>query len=64
MPVRIGNPNNISGAIDVASSPIYASAIGLAQWKSFGEDLSLLQIAESSIKGTMNKIKKIVTEFF
>jgi hypothetical protein len=36
----------------------------LAQWKSFGEDLSLLQIAESSIKGTMNKIKKIVTEFF
>ena len=64
MPVRIGNPKNISGAIDVASSPIYASAIGLAQWKNFGDDLSLIHLTESSIKGTVNKIKKIVSEFF
>jgi cell division protein FtsA len=64
MPVRIGSPKNISGAIDVASSPIYASAIGLAQWKNFGDDLSLIHLTESSIKGTVNKIKKIVSEFF
>ncbi len=64
MPVRIGKPNNISGAVDVASSPNYASAIGLAQWKNFGEDLSLVPRPASSLKGAVDKFKKIVKEFF
>jgi len=64
MPVRIGKPNNISGAVDVASSPEYSSAIGLAQWKNFGGDLSLIQKSGSSFKGAMDKFKKLVKEFF
>ena len=39
-PVRIGKPNNISGAIEQASSPSYAGAIGLAQWKIFKKEIS------------------------
>ncbi|MEA1881504.1 MAG: cell division protein FtsA [Candidatus Marinimicrobia bacterium] len=64
MPVRIGKPNNVSGAVDVASSPIYSSVIGLAQWKNFCEDLSLIQKSGSAITDTMKKLKKIVKEFF
>ena len=64
MPVRVGNPVNLSGAVDVASRPIYASAIGLAQWKIFGEDLSLIQKTGNTFKGAMGKFKKLVKEFF
>ena len=63
MPVRIGKPNNVSGAIDVASGPSYASAIGLAQWKNFGEDLNKFKPVES-LKGTLDKVKKLIKEFF
>ena len=63
MPVRIGKPNNISGAVDVASGPSYASAIGLAQWKNFGEDLNQFMPVES-LKGTLDKMKKLIKEFF
>ena len=64
MPVRVGHPVNLSGAVDVASRPIYASAIGLAQWKIFGEDLSLIQKTGNTFKGAMEKFKKLVKEFF
>ena len=64
MPVRVGNPVNFSGAVDVASRPIYASAIGLAQWKTFGEDISLIQKTGNTFKGAMGKFKKLMKEFF
>ena len=64
MPVRVGNPVNLSGAVDVASRPIYASAIGLAQWKTFGEDISLIHKTGNTFKGAMGKFKKLMKEFF
>ena len=64
MPVRVGNPVNLSGAVDVDSRPIYASAIGLAQWKTFGEDISLIQKTGNTFKGAMGKFKKLMKEFF
>ena len=64
MPVRVGNPVNLSGAVDVASRPIYASAIGLAQWKTFGEDISLIHKTGNTFKGAMGKFKKLFKEFF
>jgi cell division protein FtsA len=64
MPVRIGKPNNISGAVDIASSPIYASAVGLAQWKVFGEDLSMFRKPGTSFKNAFDKLKEIVKDFF
>ena len=63
MPVRIGMPNNISGEVDLASGPSYASAIGLSQWKNFGEDLSQFRAIES-LKGTINKIKNLIKDYF
>ena len=63
MPVRIGKPNNISDAVDVASGPSYASAIGLVQWKNLGEDLNRFMPVES-LKGTLDKMKKLIKEFF
>jgi len=63
MPVRIGMPNNISGEVDLASGPSYASAIGLSQWKNFGEDLSQFRAIES-LKGTINKMKNLIKDFF
>ena len=64
MPVRVGNPVNLSGAVDVASRPIYASAIGLAQWKTFGEDISLIHKTGNTFKGAIGKFKKLMKEFF
>ena len=64
MPVRVSNPVNLSGAVDVASRPIYASAIGLAQWKTFGEDISLIHKTGNTFKGAMGKFKKLMKEFF
>jgi len=63
MPVKIGMPNNISGAVDIASGPSYASAIGLSQWKNFDEDLNDFKPIES-LKGTFDKVKNIIKEFF
>ena len=35
--VRIGHPENISGSVEIASNPAFASAIGQTKWK-FAED--------------------------
>ena len=63
MPVKIGKPNNISGAVDLASGPSYASAIGLSLWKNFDEDLNDFKPLES-LKGTFDKVKNLIKEFF
>jgi len=64
IPVRIGNPRNISGAVDIANSPIYAGALGLAQWKLLGDDISFINPKHSSVNSALNKIKKWIEEFF
>ena len=64
MPIRIGKPNNISGAVDIASGPSYASAIGLSQWKKFGNELNNQKSEEMFFKGTLNKMKNLFNEFF
>ena len=63
MPVKIGKPNNISGAVDIASGPSYASAIGLSLWNNFDEDLNDFKPLES-LKGTFDKVKNLIKEFF
>ena len=64
MPIRIGKPNNISGAVDIASGPSYASAIGLSQWKKFGNELNNQKSDEMFFKGALNKMKNLFNEFF
>ena len=63
-PVRIGKPNNISGAIEQASSPSYAGAIGLAQWKIFKKEIINIDTNEPLFKNAFNKIKTLIKEFF
>ena len=64
MPVRIGRPNNISGEVDIASGPKYASAIGLSQWKRFGTDLNISESDKGFVKDTIKNVKNLFNEFF
>ena len=64
MPVRIGKPNNISGEVDIASGPSYASAIGLSQWRRFGTDLNVNKPGNGFVKDTITNVKKLFNDFF
>ena len=64
MPVRIGRPSNISGEVDIASGPSYASAIGLSQWKRFGSDLNINEPGKGFVKDTIKNVKNLFNEFF
>ena len=64
MPIRIGKPNNISGAVDIASGPSFSSAIGLSQWKKFGKELNAQKSGEILFKGALSKMKNLFNEFF
>ena len=64
MPVRIGKPNNISGEVDIASGPSYASAIGLSQWRRFGTDLNINKPGKGFVKDTINNMKNLFNDFF
>ena len=64
MPIRIGKPNNISGAVDIASGPSYSSAIGLSQWKKFGNEINNKNSSEIIFKSAINKMKNLFNDFF
>jgi len=64
MPVRIGKPNNISGEVDIASGPSYASAIGLSQWRRFGTDLNVNKPGKGFVKDTITNVKKLFKDLF
>ena len=64
MPVRIGKPNNISGEVDIASGPSYASAIGLSQWRRLGTDLNINKSGNGFVKDTINNVKNLFNDFF
>ena len=64
MPVRIGKPSNISGEVDIASGPSYASAIGLSQWKKFGSELNINEPGKGFVKDTIKNVKNLFNEFF
>ncbi len=62
--VRVGHPKNISGAVDIAANPAYAGAIGLTQWKKFGEDMALMKPVISPMSQAIEKMKQWINEFF
>ena len=64
MPIRIGYPQNISGAVEQATTPSYAVALGLAQWKIFKKQIVNIDEEKPIFKNTMKKIKSIIKEFF
>ena len=63
MRVRIGVPENISGSVEIASEPSFASAIGLTKWK-FDDDELIINNGEMSISNALNKVKTLFKELF
>ncbi|MFH1853651.1 MAG: cell division protein FtsA [Candidatus Neomarinimicrobiota bacterium] len=63
-PVRIGTPKGISGVVDVASSPIYATVLGLTQWKTREEEFNPGLLPDKTLNQVWGKLKKWFKEFF
>ena len=63
MRVRIGKPENISGSVEIASKPSFASAIGLTKWKYAEEDL-IIKGGEITFSNAVNKVKTLFKELF
>ena len=61
--VRIGHPENISGSVEIASDPAFASAIGLTKWK-FAEDDLIIKNEEITISKAIGKVKSLFKELF
>tara|TARA_B100000941_G_scaffold69754_1_gene47170 strand:- start:2982 stop:4250 length:1269 start_codon:yes stop_codon:yes gene_type:complete len=61
--VRIGHPENISGSVEIASDPAFASAIGLTKWK-FAEDDLIIKNEEITFSKAISKVKSLFKELF
>ncbi|PIV84441.1 MAG: cell division protein FtsA [Nitrospirae bacterium CG_4_10_14_3_um_filter_53_41] len=66
LPARLGVPRNIGGLVDVVSSPMYATAVGLVQYgfQNLSRSSMSAQPEEHAVKKAWMKIKKWVSEFF
>lgn len=66
LPARLGKPRDIGGLVDVVSSPMYATAIGLVQYGF--ENLAGPALAAPTDEGLFNKVwarmKRWLGEFF
>ena len=61
--VRIGFPENISGTVNIASDPAFASAIGLTKWR-FVEDDLIIKKEEVTISKAIGRVKSLFKELF
>jgi cell division protein FtsA len=61
--VRIGHPVNISGSVDIASNPSFASVIGLTKWK-YAEDDLIIKKEEVTISNAIGRVKSLFKELF
>ena len=61
--VRIGLPENISGTVNMASNPAFASAIGLTKWR-FVEDDLIIKKEEVTISKAIGRVKSLFKELF
>ncbi len=68
LPVRIGKPHNISGLVDVVSSPAHATSVGLVRHgvKNRGKvaDVSVAGETETPSVNLFSNIRNIFKEFF
>ena len=64
-PVKIGIPRGLSGIMDIAASPIYATAIGLVQFSStVASDINLGTDREPPVSQAFRRMKGWFSEFF
>ncbi|MFH1074882.1 MAG: cell division protein FtsA [Candidatus Firestonebacteria bacterium] len=67
LPVRVGYPQGINGLVEIANSPVYATAVGLALYgaraKSGGKS-ALRFVNKGPLEGVIGNIKKWFKELF
>ncbi|MBI2357905.1 MAG: cell division protein FtsA [Deltaproteobacteria bacterium] len=61
MPVRLGVPIQVGGLIDVVSSPIYATGVGLVLYGMKRQDKNFFRIREGSL---FHKVKNRMVDWF
>ncbi len=66
LPARRGIPQNVSGLVDVVSSPMYAAAVGLVQYgfQNLSRTSLVAQSEESLFKKIPMRIKRWIGDFF
>ena len=65
MPARLGVPAHVGGLIDVVSSPIYATGVGLVLYGMKRQDKTFFRIREDNIFGKVkNRMVDWFSEFF
>ncbi len=65
VPVRLGVPMHVGGLIDVISSPIYATGVGLVLYGMKRQDKNFFRIREGNIFGKVrNRMTDWFSEFF
>ena len=63
--MKIGIPRGLSGIMDIAASPIYATAIGLVQFSStVASDINLGTDREPPVSQAFRRMKGWFSEFF
>lgn len=61
LPVRIGNPQGISGLVDVVNNPMYATGVGLVLYGARNQDKKKFRIRDANI---FNRIMKRMRSWF
>lgn len=65
MPVRLGVPTHVGGLIDVVSSPIYATGVGLVLYGMKRQEKNFFRIREDNLFGKVkNRMVDWFSEFF
>jgi cell division protein FtsA len=66
LPVRVGYPTGISGLVDIVSSPLYATGVGLVLWgaRNRGVDLGTATYDASTFDRVVGKMKQWFADAF
>jgi cell division protein FtsA len=66
LPVRVGFPTGISGLVDIVSSPLYATGVGLVLWgaRNRGVDLGTATYDASTFDRVVGKMKQWFADAF
>ena len=61
MPVRLGTPMSVEGLVEVVSSPVYATGVGLVRYGLNRQERHLFQVGHKNI---FSKVKNRMAEWF
>jgi len=65
MPVRVGRPNGVGGLVDVVSSPMFATGVGLVLWGRKNYFRRGFRVRDNNLfQKIWDRIKEMVVEYF